>query len=615
MSEGVKSSRRSFLAGAAAGPVVPLLAASKAPVNHKPVGAEIRRRADHYVGQRYLVVDYYRIRRKLAFPLPVRDLSVRDLVVPGIGSEYPWATWMTWELEERVNALGYCAEWFNDKRASALATRDLEALAAWPAYRQYDQPDLSSGHSGRLLWTAYAKWSWPAAGTREKIRAACDRHAEDVLPYSRMHYGQVTRAQDILALPAPHSKLANIPLIGTIGAALTANVAGHPAGPELNRLVAAVYLAILELRSKGYTEAVGYDGYVLDFLADWLETLPAADRTPILDHPNFRQLLEQSYMLGAPGAPAEVAQLSDVEAREMSFHFSGQAKVAAMQPDPVRWWFLASWPLSWMRANALGAIAGLPDKPRMTDPPAGALDAHYAAVLRSGWQRDDLAVIASCHNSPTGHLQVDNGTLVIGHRGRWILSDPGYQQYAAGAERVFTVGPAAHNYPVINGVNQTVKAAQRPTLDTVGPGLFRARLDLTACYPASAGLKSVVRMVWLAGRNFVVVADDISGEHVSSVGYSWHGHPDAAWYTRENWVLLHVPDADLWFHSPHAAITDRNIEREEGSRGQLIAAAQVNPAPRVIWWVFALGDNPPAVRLSSDGGSLRVSDREFRSAS
>jgi hypothetical protein len=210
-------------------------------------------------------------------------LSIPDLQVPGIGSAYPWATWMMWELEERVNALGYSAEWFRDQSAAAAATRDLEALAGWPVYRQYDQPDLSSAHCGRLLWTAYTKWRWPAAASRDKIRAACARHAEDLLPFSREYYGGITRPQDILAQPAPHTKLANIPLIGTIGAALVAEVAGHPAGPELNRLVGAVYGAILEMRSKGYTEAVAYDGYVLDFLADWLETLPAAGRAPILD--------------------------------------------------------------------------------------------------------------------------------------------------------------------------------------------------------------------------------------------------------------------------------------------------------------------------------------------
>jgi hypothetical protein len=54
------------------------------------VEAEIRRRADDEVGRRYLLVDYYRIRRRLAYRLPVRSLSVPGVPVPTI-SGYPWA--------------------------------------------------------------------------------------------------------------------------------------------------------------------------------------------------------------------------------------------------------------------------------------------------------------------------------------------------------------------------------------------------------------------------------------------------------------------------------------------------------------------------------------------
>jgi len=60
----------------------------------------------------------------------------------------------------------------------------------------------------------------------------------------------------------------------------------------------------------------------------------------------------------------------------------------------------------------------------------GALDVHYTAVLRSGWEAEDLAVAISCSNSPTDHIQRDNGTLVVGTRGHWLIADPGYQQYA-----------------------------------------------------------------------------------------------------------------------------------------------------------------------------------------
>ena len=38
------------------------------------IESEIRRRAEHYLPLTHLFVDYYRIRRRLAYPLPVREL-------------------------------------------------------------------------------------------------------------------------------------------------------------------------------------------------------------------------------------------------------------------------------------------------------------------------------------------------------------------------------------------------------------------------------------------------------------------------------------------------------------------------------------------------------------
>jgi hypothetical protein len=610
------TSRRAFLisAGAlpassgAAQPATRPAGSSGRALTREAIEAEIRRRAAAYAGQRYLVVDYYRIRRTLAFPLPVKDLSIRSVPVPSVPG-YPWATWMMWELEERANALAYAAAWFHRDEFAAAVTRDLEALAAWPKYCQYgDRPDLSSGHAGRLLWTAHKKWGWLGAATRAKIREACRRHVEEVLPQARAFYGNAKTKADYLALAAPADKLVNIPLIGSIAGSLTASIAEHPAQAELNQYVEAVFGAALDLRSKGYTEGVAYDGYILDFLADWLETVHGAERSAILGHPNFNNHLRESYMLSAPGAAEDVAELGDVEAKEMPFHYSAQAKLASLQSDPVRAWYLRRWRPARIRANALGALAPVTSKLEGAAPPAGVLDAYYARVLRTGWEPGDVAVVAACSTSPASHLQNDNGTLVIGTRGAWIVSDPGYQQYMRGLERDFTIGPAAHNYPLVNGVAQTAKAGRSLPVSH-SPGVLRVRIDLTACYPAKAALRSVVRNVWLQGRECVVVADEIRGDAVENVRYHWHGHPDAAWYARDNWILLHMDSADLWFHSPQARLSDASVERQEGSRGQLTAAAELKPAPPVVWWVFAFGDAPPAVEAGE--GSIRVAGRAY----
>ncbi len=609
---GCELSRRQLLIWLSGLSVAPVFAG--AVPGRSEIEAEIRRRADRYLGQRRLVVDYYRIRRRLAYPLPLRSLVLPSVPVPTI-SGYPWSVWLLWELEERINALGWAAEWFGGGEYARLAARDLEALSEWPKFRQYSQPDLGAGHAGRLLWNGLTKWRWPGAGLREKLRAACARHVEEVAPASEAHYSGIQSKQDLLSQPEPHNKLHNIPLIGTVGAALAAAAASHPARGALNRRIQAIMGAALDLRRSGYTEGVAYDGYVLDFVADWLEVVPPDERGAILDHPNLRHFLDEAYMLSAPGAMEQVAELSDVEPKEMPFHFSAQAKLARLQPDPVRAWYLQRWPAGWIRADALGALRPLADRLRGVTPEAGALNAHYALVLRTGWESGDLAVAVSCSSSPMGHLQLDSGTIVIGTRGRWILSDPGYQQYMQDIERDFTIGPTAHNYPLIDGIAQDKKAARVTLFEKTAPGVLSAALELAGCYPGKANVRSVLRRVWVAGKDCVVVADRVEGENIRKLSYHWHAHPDAALWSEDGAVLLHARDVGLWLFSPHVALSGSAIRRLLGSRGQLTVVADVAPAPAVVWWIFTLAAAPPQVEMLNGGRAIGVLGKRFEAAS
>jgi len=574
------------------------------------VRAELLRRAEFHLRQPRLVVDYYRVGRKLAYPLPVPSLSLPEVVVPGIKS-YPWATWMLWTLEERVLALGWAAEWLQHGESQRSAAADLQALASWPDYRQYGGPDLSSAHAARILWTACTRWHWPSEGLRRELREACRRHAESVATSSNNRYGSVRNKSDVFGAKSPQALLHNIPLIGTIGAALTAKVSDHPASATLNERVAALFGAILDLRAEGFSEGVGYDGYVLDFVADWLATLSEPERACFLDHASFDQYLEESYRLAAPGALADVAELGDVEPREMPFHLSAQAKLLAFRPNQLRAWLLAGCPLDRLRTDGLAAIGRSGSDPVAKAPSAGALDAHYAAVLRSGWQADDLAVAMSCSRSTMGHLQNDSGTLVIGSGGKWWISDPGYQQYQPGEERDFTVGPTAHNAPVIQGRPIASKRPRRLALESPTADLHYLAVDLTECYPALTGLKRIVRHVWLAGRDLVVVADQSQAEQALPLTYHWHGHPEAAWWIDDNGASLTLDGRQLWIASPQARLAAADLRRLPGSRGQLTAICSLESSGPAVWWVFAWGDQRPELHMEKDGRTLRLMGREF----
>ncbi|MDA0746859.1 MAG: heparinase II/III family protein [bacterium] len=575
------------------------------------IESEIRRRADQYLPQTHLIANYYRVRRKVAYPLPIRELYLPSMPMPGI--TYPWATWMTWDLEERIGSLGWAAAWFNDGTARELVIRDLNGLAAWPGYRQHNMPDLSSGHAIRTLWSAYVDWDWLPQQTRSDIQNAFARHIEDTLPLSDEKHGAFESKEDILALDEPHNVLHNIPFIGTVALALAADTLSHPAAPVLNQRLHAVLGAILDLRAEGHSEGVGYDGYIMDFAAVWLRMLPEPDRSPILNHPRFDDLLDESIHLSTPGDISLVAEMSDVEPKEMPFHMCAHAKFYRMAPSPRLAWYLNRVRTDWLRADALAALRPVANDLAGEPDPAGATDAHYALTLRSGWQPEDLAVAMSATSSPMSHVQKDNGTLVIGTRGKWLISDPGYQQYLKKQERVFTLGATAHNAPVINGKAQEEKLPKRSSsLHNLGNNTCRMDIDLTPCYPKDLNLKSVSRTVWLSGNNTVVVADRIAGSGIETLSYVWHGNPDAAWWVQDGWAHIYHPDVTLWITSPQTELTDANVDRISGSRGHLSLCAQADPKAPIIWWVFCTGDEQPLINTGKSETEITVQNHTYQ---
>ena len=302
-------------------------------MRREEIQKEMNRRAERFLPQTHLVADYYRVRRKVAYPLPVRAITLPDLPVSG-AKGYPWATWMTWDLEERIGAMGWEGEWSGNEEMREAVRTDLVALASWPGWRQYEQPDLSLGHSGRTLWAAYTQWDWLGDTVQVAVRDGLERMLEDGLPYSEEKHGSFSRKDDILSQATPHTILHNIPIIGTFALAMAADVLKHDSSELLNARLLMLMEALLDLREAGFTEGVAYDGYVMDFAVAWMTLLPEGDRARLLNHPRFADYLTESIWTAAPGNIAQVAELSDVEPVEMPFHISAQGKLQHLAPDP-----------------------------------------------------------------------------------------------------------------------------------------------------------------------------------------------------------------------------------------------------------------------------------------
>jgi len=218
-----------------------------------------------------------------------------------------------------------------------------------------------------------------------------------------------------------------------------------------------------------------------------------------------------------------------------------------------------------------------------------------------------------------GHLHCDGGHIVIGHRNRCWITDPGYQQYRRGAEREFSVGLEAHNAPVLNGIVQTVRAAIVTGKEAASDGCQSVDLDLTNCCESLPEHTFVGRSVYLqsSGQTTVLVRDTIRSEGAGiALDHYWQIGSFLAFSFVEGWLRLSDGHAALWIGTfvedgqaqeyKSMSIAPTQLGRHDGSRGGLtLRHSQVcTKKQHVSWWAFVVDDkagwNKPIIH-SRDG--------------
>jgi hypothetical protein len=551
---------------------------------------ELRRRATHQLPLRSLEVDYYRIRQRLFFPLPLRDLpgglakdgESRLSTICGF-STYPYATWLLWSLEERILALGWTAETSPYPEAENAAASDLEALAGWTRFHQMRSPDLCSSHCCRILVQGL-QWRWPGIPLKRQLRAALRRLVDEGAAQLEPLPAQTARG-----LLSKGFRFPNIPTIGSLSLSSAAFACRHPLAVNLSKRAHLMAGLWLERGLEGQVEGVCYDGYTADFLMDWLVVCPSPIRRGILAHPRLKQILEEIRFLGAPRCPENLAPIGDVEPDRMRFHYSFAAKYLRFCKNVEKFPFPTK-ATEFVRSDALPRLPTHCVAHRRAARKGSLQDAHYALILNGGVGSSDVRVAASWSNSLFGHIQGDCGSIVIGAGSKWILNDPGYQQYMPTSERDFTLGPAAHNQPVINGAASSLRPKSRCFEVLHAQGTTGLRLNLGQTYEGWKGCFH--RAVFRGNNGLVVVEDSFEGEPIRKLDYHWHGCPEGSWHVADGWAAILAGAYALLFTCCDQPLKPTDLQRLRGSRGQLSIVKSLRYAkPRknlTVRWVFEI---------------------------
>jgi hypothetical protein len=594
----------------AAWELTPKLPVDRAPWTRVELDRELRERTAQQKARHEIDVYYYRIGHTLAFPLPLTRRPTRSELPPGVANlTYPWLIWLTWELEERWRILHAAWRTLGDSDAGRLLQRELAALATWEKFTEMnDQPGLGAAHLAGCLALALARPDGWDPALLASARAAADHLLEgDITPWFAKQWGPDK--------PWTPQRLVNIPVITLARAAELARVTGSPRAATLDRRMVEILGVWARFRTGAefHSEGTTYDGYLLDSVTGWLAGHPERARLLAASAGAFRSVTDQWIHLTLPGRTDLHAPIGDVEP-EMPFWTAPLARAAGWYSLPEASWLLARVAPSRLPAATLVEELGGPPEiaaaPRA--PVAGPREHPHAVSLRTGWAVSDAAAIVSAPRSPMGHLQADAGHVVLGWQGRFWLTDPGYQQYRTGEEREYTLGPQAHNAPVINGTIQKPRAARVEVAETDAAGRQHTRLELAACYPGLPAGASVRRDLWLAhqGTTALVIRDRFTALPADAeILHHWLGGHHLAWAFVDGWARLSDGRRAVWIGTATAPIAPAELTRHPGSRGPIALAHRTKLAgPNgVRWWVFWCDDTggwiPP--KLEADDSALQ----------
>lgn len=556
---------------------------------------ELRRRVSWEKSRQELQVYYYRIGYTIAFPLPVDkrpDPAGFPAGIPEI--TYPWLTWLSWELDERWRILLAGCELLADDEAKAILQKELGNLA-WENYRgDGNAVGLPTGHfAGVLALTLSKENLWDESTRAGMEQAARKLLEEDIAPWFEKNWAEPK--------PITSPRLHNYVLI-LFRAAQLARVLKHPMTSSLEARAEDVFRAWCQARKAPvyHSEGTAYDGYLLDAVTEWIEGLPAEKHRELVDFGQapLVDFCRQAIALCLPGRVDLQAPLGDVEP-EMAFWATVLARLARWYEIPEACWLLKFFPPSRFRAEALRQLVYHSESFGRDFPaPSGGAREQMASVsLRTGFWPSDCLVAVGLPRCQMGHLHPDAGQVVIGWQGRFWVTDPGYQQYRRGEERVYTLGPRSHNLPVVGGVAASKLAGQLLELGE-GADELRAAVDITPAYSGLGSEGRIVRTIVLRGKgpSYTVTVSDHFKDFApgTEVIYHWLGGAYLAWAFREGWARLSDGKHSLWIACGQAPIMARHLDRHPGSRGPLTLAVplKIEDSSTTITWSFHLVPGP-----------------------
>ena len=488
---------------------------------------ELKKRLDIEKNRTEIVVNYYRIRKKYVFSLPVENGWDRDLpvVVENI-NPYPYAIWLMWTLRERWDTLysGYVL--YRDEQSRSLIESEILKAFSWDKYAIGRNAYLGTAHFAMCISRYYLNDVFSPSSKLhiEKLsKEFLDKHFMGWL----REYEQIDESNKVALLH-------NIQVILVFSGLALAKCIGYEHCEEISDVAKKIARAYKGSRKgeQPFTEMAAYDAFTLDAITEYLSLFSEEEYVKEYSEELSDALYSMTDAM-VPGRPDILAPIGDVE-EEMQFHSYVIFRLSKwLNKDYGIALFRRINPV---RLPSLMLMEAVKERNTPTTIPKGQITRKNAGtlVMRTGYSRKDVLVCTSVAKWNEGHVHFDSGSFIFAYHGEIPVTDPGYQQYIKGEERIFTVGKYSHNAPIINGNAQSKRHAEIVEMSD-----NHVRLDLSKCYENIMG--KVYRTFDLHGKK-LTVKDEFIGLDGADVEYAFTISENACVHVRDGALVVGFDD-------------------------------------------------------------------------
>ena len=383
----------------------------------------------------------------VTFPLP--PVQPEPIQPPPGYSSYPYWTMMSRSIQDRLEALSLA---YAVTENIAYANKAKEYMLSMAGWDTWTDPSYACG-GYTCLDTAH--FTFGVSMAFDILYDLLTEEERSLIMSALETKGLAQLYKDARSRIDHNIQSLRVAALGSGAAALL----GHSpnANAYLTRAMDYYRWYLDERMDSGQQEGMLYTSYAMD---NMIKAFDHIDRVTgvreLAEHPFLNDFLVRWVVYSlAPGGNG-LANFSD----------SSLANYFGLTMNVINTWLnngQAGWYLRETGAAAGGINGFLYFRPNavITPPneswaPSAVLDEIGWALLRSGWEQNDVLFAMISNDSTLGHNHFDQNSFQIATNRTWIATDPGYQNYVAGPANDLTVR-LGHSTIRVDGNGQTVK--------------------------------------------------------------------------------------------------------------------------------------------------------------